>query len=109
MDFLIQPDSLKKASYWEPDCEVLDTGLGNSAKTLIIKRPGGIPALAPRHRLRPHNAPNLLQLSAIDLNKCDEELKKLRDVKVEDVETLLGENRIYYDLWLKQRFPRKVN
>lgn len=78
VDYHVEPDSLKSAAYWEPNCKVLRQWVGDevSTKKVLIMRPGGIPQMVARHRVRPSSHAACIQLNAIDLNKSDWEISK---------------------------------
>ena len=80
VDYHIVPDGLKNKAYWEPGAKVLETDPGEtgdqSGKTVLILRQNNQPARVARHKLRPSNEANCIQLKAIDLQKSDWQIAK---------------------------------
>ena len=81
VDYHIEPENLKSKAYWEPNCKVLETDPDftgdSSGKTVLICKPNGHPFRVARHKLRPSNQANCVQLKAIDLEKSDWEIAKV--------------------------------
>ena len=77
VDVYIEPDKMKSSAYWEPGGVVLENPFEeSSSKTILVLRANKVPQRVARHKVRPSRAANLVQLTAIDLQKSDWEIAK---------------------------------